>query len=192
VPGNGLAANQTNIPDATILSNVTMKINNNGNVGIGTINPQANLQVIGKTIIGVRSITGQHGNYQLAVDGKIVTTKLIVTEVGWADDELTNTLTLDSLQNEELFVLNYGHLKGMPSGKEVETNGIDFSLMSSLQMRKIERLYKYSFLFNKIIYALQDENKVLQNNNNELNKQNEVFKKQLNDLNKRITNLENK
>ena len=126
----------------------------------------------GKVQIGAQTQTsGGHTDFKLSVDGKIVARKLVSTEINWADDELLKNLTLDSLFQDEEFVNLYGHLNGIPLGKEVETNGIDFGQMSSMQMRKIERIYKYAFL---------------------LRKENEILKNKYSDLEKRIESLEKK
>ncbi|MBI4932028.1 MAG: hypothetical protein HY841_14820, partial [Bacteroidetes bacterium] len=133
-----------------------------------------------------------HTDYKLSVDGKVVARKLVATEVNWADDELTKHLTLDSLQQDEKFVLMFGYLSGIPSGKEVETNGVDFGQMSSLQMRKIERLYKYSFKFNHAIKKIDANILQIKSENVSLKNENEELKKQFNEMKKQIADLQNK
>ena len=138
----------------------------------------------GKVIIGTHTqTTGTHTDYKFSVDGKIVAKKVVTTELNWADDELQKKLTLDDLKKEEDFVKQYNHLNGIPSGTEIEKNGIEIGEMSALQMRKVEQLFKYSFLFNNEVKLLKKENK-------NLKQQNETMQKQINDLSKRIELLE--
>lgn len=133
-----------------------------------------------------------HNDYMLSVDGKIVARKIVATEIDWADDELIKNITLDSLQSEESFVNQFGYLQGIPSGKEIEINGIDFGNMSSLQMRKIERLYKYSFLFNRTINKIQEENITLKNENLNLKNNNIKMQKEIDDIKNKLSAVEEK
>ncbi len=121
------------------------------------INPLGNYVIIGDKKI----TTGVHTDFKLAVDGKIVGKKIVATELNWADDEFDKQLTLDDLEEEEKYVNENGHLQGIPSGKEIEKNGIDLAEISSLKMRKIEQAYLYLFAMNKELKELRKENKQL-------------------------------
>jgi len=74
----------------------------NGNVGIGTYNP---------------------GSWKLAVNGKI-RTKEIKVETGWSDFVFENDYKLPTLKDVENYIQEKGHLKDIPSAKEVAENGI--------------------------------------------------------------------
>lgn len=139
---------------------------------------------------GLVQTSGNHTDYKFSVDGKVVARKYVATEVNWADDELAKKLTLDSLEKEEDFTLAFGYLYGIPSGLEVDKSGIDFAQMSSLQMRKIERLYLYSFLFNRAINSLNKENTNLQIENESLKENNRKMQKKLDEINKQLSALE--
>ncbi len=145
----------------------------------------------GKVHIGDETIiSGSNTDFQLAVDGKIVAKKIVTTELNWADDELEKDLTLEDLEKEEIFVDKNGHLQGIPSGKEVEKDGLDLSEMSSLKMRKIEQIFRYLFIFNKDNKNLQEDYKKLTGAYKKLEKENKLLKKNLFDLNKRVKVLE--
>jgi hypothetical protein len=66
--------------------------------------------------------------------------------------------------------------------KEVETNGIEFGEMSSMQMRKIERLFKYAFLFKEEFVSLKEENKNLKEANNILKRELELMEERIGKL----------
>ena len=126
-----------------------------------------------------------HADYLLCVDGKIVARKMVTTALNWADDELKKETSLKDLETEEMFAKNNSHLSDVPSEKEVLDNGIEMSEMFTTHMRKIEQLFKYSFLFNSAINQIKEENISLK-------KENQEIKKQLSDLQNQINELQNK
>lgn len=150
-----------------------------GRVYIGSGGPLAS------TSYFVQQVGTTHADFLLCVDGKIVGRKIVTTALNWADDELVNPATSDELEKEQEFVYKNGHLQKVPSEKEVLENGIEMSEMFPIQMRKIEQLFKYSFLFNAQV-------KQLQNTNEQLKTENENLIKELADLKSRVEKLENK
>ena len=110
-----------------------MVIESDGNVGIGTINP---------------------GSWRLAVNGKI-RAKEIKVETGWSDFVFYDNYKLPTLQEVENHINEKGHLKDIPSAKEVEENGIFLGEMDSKLLQKIEEL---------TLYTIQQQKEIKQQN----------------------------
>ncbi len=100
-----------------------------GNLGIGTINP---------------------GSWKLAVNGEI-RAKEIKVETGWSDFVFYDNYKLPTLLEVENHIKIKGHLKDIPSAKEVEENGIYLGEMDSKLLQKIEEL---------TLYTIQQEKKI--------------------------------
>jgi len=97
-------------------------IEGDGNVGIGTIHP---------------------GSWKLAVNGNI-RAKEIKVETGWSDFIFYDDYLLPTLQEVENHIREKGHLKDIPSAKEVKENGIFLGEMDSKLLQKIEELTLYT------------------------------------------------
>jgi hypothetical protein len=115
------------------------QVNFNGNVGIGTTNP---------------------GTWELAVNGNI-RAKEIKVETGWSDFVFENDYKLPTLQDVENHIKEKGHLKDIPSAKEVKENGIFLGKMDSKLLQKIEELTLYTINQQKEIEILKEEKKEL-------------------------------
>jgi hypothetical protein len=135
-------------------------VNYNGNVGIGTSNT---------------------GLWKLAVNGKIKTKEIKVTLDGWSDFVFEKEYNLASLKEVESHIREKGHLKDIPSAKEVEKNGIYLGEMNSKLLQKIEELTLYTIQQQKEIENIKKENKSLKKVNSKLL-----------ELQKRLEKLENK
>lgn len=136
---------------------VKFTVENNGSVGIGTMNP---------------------GIWKLAVNGNI-RAKEIKVETGWSDFVFYDSYKLPTLLEVENYIKEKGHLKDIPSAKEVEENGIFLGEMDSKLLQKIEEL---------TLYTIQQEKKILN-----LEKENEEVKllnKKLLELQSRLEKLE--
>lgn len=107
-----------------------------GNIGIGTKNP---------------------GVWKLAVNGKI-RAKEIKVETNWSDFVFENGYDLPTLEEVEKHIIEKGHLKDVPSAKEVEENGILLGEMSAKLLQKIEELTLYSIDQEKRIKSLEKMN----------------------------------
>ena len=103
-----------------------------GNVGIGTTNTDT---------------------WKLAVNGDI-RAKEIKVETGWSDFVFENTYQLPSLKEVENHIQQKGHLKDIPSAKEVEENGIFLGQMDAKLLQKIEELTLYTIQQQKEIKYL--------------------------------------
>jgi len=101
----------------------------NGNVGIGTVEPQS----------------------KLAVNGKITAKEIVVTEAGWGDYVFEENYELPALDIVEKFIKENKHLQDVPSAKEIKEKGLSMAEMMVKQMQKIEELTLYLIEQNKKI-----------------------------------------
>ncbi len=111
----------------------------NGNVGIGTTTP---------------------GSWKLAVNGKI-RTKEVKVDTGWSDFVFYTDYKLPTLVEVENHIKEKGHLKDIPSEKEVAENGIFLGEMNAKLLQKVEELTLYTIAQQKEIENLKKENKGL-------------------------------
>ena len=111
----------------------SMIFNENGNLGIGTPNPKG---------------------WRLAVNGKIKA-KDIKVETGSRDFVFDKNYNLPTLKEVEKHVNEKGHLKDMPSTKEVEKNGVSLGEMNAKLLQKIEELTLYTIQQQKEIEELK-------------------------------------
>jgi hypothetical protein len=112
-----------------------LTIKQNGNVGIGTTDP----------------------TYKLSVNGNI-RSKEVVVESGWADYVFNNDYKLLPLDETEQFILQHKHLPGIPSAKEIESNGLSLGAVQTKMMQKIEELTLYIIDLKKEIDLLKKSN----------------------------------
>ncbi|WP_214228803.1 tail fiber protein [Pedobacter sp. B4-66] len=95
-----------------------VRINKDGDVGIGTTTPNA----------------------KLAVNGKIRAQEIKVETANWPDYVFAKGYQLPSLQETEQYIRDKGHLPGIPSAEEVKANGVDLGEMNAKLLKKIEEL----------------------------------------------------
>ncbi|CAM1348531.1 hypothetical protein [Tenacibaculum halocynthiae] len=143
-----------------------MVIKSNGNVGIGTTDPS---------------------NWKLAVNGEI-RAKEIKVETGWSDFVFYDDYKLPTLKEVENHINETGHLKDIPSAKEVAENGIFLGEMDSKLLQKIEEL---------TLYTISQEKKINKQNSKLIKQEQEItelksLNKKLLDLQKRLEILEKK
>jgi hypothetical protein len=132
----------------TALSNAihSLVIHNSGQVGIGT----------SYTKTGFSDL-----NYKLFVEGAVRARKVTVDQVAWPDYVFENNYSLPSLAEVERFIQLHKHLPGVPSAKEVETDGLDLGSNQAILLKKIEELTLYSIEQDKKIKVLETENEKL-------------------------------
>lgn len=107
----------------------------NGNVGIGTTNPDA----------------------KLSVNGLIHTQEVKVDMKGWSDFVFAKDYILPTLAETEKHIKEKGHLQGIPSTKEVKANGIELGDMNAKLLQKIEELTLHLIEQNKLIQLQQKD-----------------------------------
>ena len=109
-----------------------------GNIGIGTSSPDA----------------------KLAVKGNIHTNEVKVDLLGAVapDYVFYKDYDLKSLTEVENYITEKGHLPNIPSGKEMETNGLYLKEMNLKLLEKIEELMLYTINQEKRIKHLEDAN----------------------------------
>jgi hypothetical protein len=112
-----------------------MRIDNAGNIGIGTSFPTEKLTVEGN----------------ISANGFITTKKLTLTQIGWSDYVFAKRFKLRSLSSLETFIKQNGHLPDLPSAKEVEAKGISVGDNQALLLKKIEELTLYMIDMQKQI-----------------------------------------
>ena len=133
---NEIVAKGTDLHIGTISDNKNVKImsgkanvslfikGSNGNIGIGTLNPQG---------------------FKLGVNGPIATTEVKVAEYdNWPDFVFKGNYNLPTLTEVENHIKNKGHLKDIPSAKEVAKDGFYLGGMDAKLLQKIEELTLYT------------------------------------------------
>jgi len=125
-----------------------LRIQGNGNVGIGTINPDA----------------------KLAVNGTIHSKEVKVDMTGWSDFVFKKGYNLPTLEQVEKHIFKNGHLENIPSEKEVLENGINLGEMNAKLLQKIEELTLYMIEMKKENEIVKNENNLMKKNQVELEK----------------------
>lgn len=116
-----------------------MRINYDGNVGIGTGTPTE----------------------KLSVNGTVKATKIKVSQSGWPDYVFKPDYVLHPLSEVSRFIKQNGHLPDIPSTKDVEENGVDLGDNQTLLLKKIEEMTLYMIDLEKRMLLLEQENKRL-------------------------------
>ncbi len=97
--------------------------------------------------------------YLLAVDGKVICEELKVQlSESWPDYVFGENHQLMNLYDLEKSIQLNKHLPGVPSAKEIETDGLAVGEMQRVMMEKIEELTLYIIQLQKQIDELQAEN----------------------------------
>ncbi len=118
-----------------------MRINREGNIGVGTSSPDAKLTVKG-------DIHAEEVRVDLNVPGP--------------DYVFEEDYDLPTLKDIETYVRENKHLPEVPSAQEMEESGIDLGVMNVLLLKKIEEMTLHLIQQNKL-NAVQSEKIALQN-----------------------------
>jgi len=128
-------------------NNTKMVVTDAGNVGIGTTSPDNKLDVLGT----IRS-------------------NEVKVELGWSDYVFYDDYQLSTLEEEEKFIKENGHLPGFESEKAM--NGeIQLGDVSRRQQAKIEEMMLHLIEINKTVKQMGDKISQLEQENAQLKKQ---------------------
>jgi hypothetical protein len=110
-------------------NNASIRLIENGNVGIGVANPDA----------------------KLAVNGTIHSKEVKVDLNGWVwpDYVFKKEYDLPTLEEVEMHIKEKGHLKNIPSEEDVQNNGINLGEMNMNLLKKIEEMTLYMIEMKK-------------------------------------------
>ena len=154
---NAIIFGRNDISGAGANFNELMRINEDGNVGIGTFSIPS--------------------TYKLAVDGKILAEEVkVALSTGWPDYVFAKGYKRMPLQDLKSFIEENHHLPNIPSQKEIkEAGGISVGEMNAKLLEKLEELTLYLIEEDEKIDALRDELTLLK-------KENEALKNRLENL----------
>jgi hypothetical protein len=166
-------------------SHYNLKINADERLKLQT-NGQDRLTILSNGKIGIG--TTSTGNHRLAVEGSIGAREIKVEANGWSDFVFYDNYNLPTLKEVESHIKEKGHLKDIPSAKEVEENGILLGEMNSKLLQKIEELTLYTIQQDKRLNSIEFKNLKLEKENESL----KTINSKLLQLQKRLEKLEKK
>ncbi|CAM1351616.1 hypothetical protein [Tenacibaculum halocynthiae] len=133
-----------------------MTILSNGNVGIGTADTKG---------------------FKLGVDGRVAATEVkVASYANWSDFVFEKEYKLPTLIEVEKHIKEKGHLKDIPSAKDVEKNGFFLGEMDAKLLQKIEELTLYTLKQEKKLNSQSKEIKALKQQNSKIAKQEKELK----------------
>lgn len=154
-------------PETYEASSERMFIGGNGNIGVGTIDPQAKLHIDLSSLNNVTSAIEVTKNgqsiFRLQENGELLVESIKSNEVEvkiniWQDAVLRPNYSLIDLDSLEVFINKYNHLPDVPAESEVLQGGINLGEMSGILLKKIEELTLYIIELNKEVNDLKSEN----------------------------------
>ena len=130
--------------------------------------------------MGIKDTKG----FKLGVNGKIAATEVkVATYSNWADFVFKEDYHLPTLTDVENHIKEKGHLKDIPSAKEVEQNGFFLGQMDAKLLQKIEELTLYTIAQEKKIKALEIEKAENKKQQKEIDELKSLVQKLLKDKN---------
>jgi len=109
--------------------------------------------------------------YALSINGKVACEEVLVQDMAsWPDYVFKSGYNLMSLENLEQSIKENGHLPGLPSAREIETNGLHLGTMQKQVVEKVEELTLYTIEQGKLLQELKREIDVLKAENASLRK----------------------
>lgn len=142
--------NHTGISDATVVTNTQLFLRSdpnaalNGQVGIGTTNPLARLQINSPVVENALDVIyGGTCNFRVKSSGYVYARDLTVQATTFPDYVFAKDYKLMSLSELKVFIEKNNHLPEMPAAKEVEENGMSISQINTLLVQKVEELTLY-------------------------------------------------
>jgi hypothetical protein len=128
----------------------SIRLLENGNVGIGVANPDSKLTVAGN--IHAREV------------------KVTVNAGAVPDYVFANDYKLKSLQEVEEYIKQNSHLPEIPSAQEIEKNGLMLAEMNLSLLKKMEEMTLYMIEQDKEMKGLKKENEILKTFSERLSK----------------------
>jgi hypothetical protein len=117
-----------------------MRLDESGNVGIGTQDPRS----------------------RLAVSGTVTAQEVVVTETGWPDFVFADGYDLPSLREVEAHIEREGRLPGVPSAEAVAAEGVRLGEMNATLLQKVEELTLYAIEQRKRVKAQRERAETMQ------------------------------
>ncbi len=105
--------------------------------------------------IGTSNFVDGIDTYRLSVNGSIRANRVKVYTT-WADYVFEKNYKLPTLEEVEKQIKTKGHLKDIPSAKEVEGKGIELGEMNKLLLQKVEELTLYVIQLNKELKEIKN------------------------------------
>ena len=137
-----------------------MVVRENGSIGIGT--------------------TANPGLHKMVVEGSLGAREIKVQNGAWADFVFKKEYNLPTLEEVATHIKEKGHLKDIPSAKEVEKNGFYLGQMDAKLLQKIEELTLYTIEQERQIQELKKQTKEIE----KLKKEVEASKQQAKEIEK--------
>ncbi len=102
--------------------------------------------------------------YKFAINGSAIATSMTVKlNSAWPDYVFKKDYQLPSLQEVKAYIDQNQHLPEIPSEQQIAKEGLNLGEMNKLLMKKVEELTLYLIEQNDKIEKLTENNKVLQN-----------------------------
>ncbi len=118
----------------------------------GTVNMEG-MNRPGKVAIGTEH---DAPNKALTVKNGIITDKVKITNIGWADHVFDSNYPLASLETVDAYLSKYGHLPGIPSGENIESSGgFELGDVTVMHQEKIEEIFLYLIALDEEINELE-------------------------------------
>lgn len=136
----GIGAASGNLYLQTSITTRMTILSSNGNVGIGTTNPQNKLDVNG-----------------------VIRAKEIKVETGWADHVFADDYPLRSLDEVKAHIKENKHLPDIPSEAEVKEKGVGLGEMQVMLLQKIEEMTLYMIKQQEKMEEMEKEIILLKN-----------------------------
>jgi len=143
-------------------SDAGIKINGEGNIGIGTATPRNKLDVNGKIYCKSFEVTNPGGYtiMKITPNGYLWAQEIKVRQGDpWPDFVFNINYPLMSLSELQLFINTNKQLPSMPTEKEIIENGQDLGKMNTLLLQKIEEMTLYILEINKRLEIMEKQEK---------------------------------